>query len=104
MYKRQLVRAVLESGFSLLMFLSSTMDKLVWDGGSCYVSGYYTDDRCSVGKSISRFLPLILWFLMVPANQSINSDTRRVLNRLPRMPGGQEIEPFIVYSDALDCQ
>lgn len=37
----------------MLNMMCSTWDKLVWNGGSCFVSGTLTDDKCTAGEYIS---------------------------------------------------
>jgi hypothetical protein len=39
--------------YTMLIYIS-TWDKLIWDGGSCYVNGYFTDDNCTIGVYYPR--------------------------------------------------
>ena len=36
----------------LLFMAGSTWQRINWDGKFCYVNGYYTDSRCTVGMSL----------------------------------------------------
>jgi hypothetical protein len=35
---------------NVLYFVCSTWDLLVWNGGHCWINGYYTSAACSMGK------------------------------------------------------
>jgi hypothetical protein len=51
---------------NVLYFVCSTWDLLVWNGGRCWINGYYTSAACSMGEPLGRHLFLVPHIFFVP--------------------------------------